>query len=567
MRTLIAKKLNPVAMQVVFVLGVSTILASVTLFTMTWIDNQVSVAANHSQVAILSARFDHSVEVLLGLLHDEDDRRETDLSVLLPGSSAILMYDELRFQRATAAELETIAHHGQYRGMVQAVDREDGLFRAYLASGDIEHLEGLRKAASDINQSVELLSPTHAHAATADLASARSGVWWARAGLLASIAVGTLVLGGTTWRISKRLRATIDRSRDEARALQVTTASVERRNGQFKALYQVTMEISETLSLKYVVQTTVREARRLVVADSAIVRLVEGDWLNVAGIDGVEHAGVDNLAPVPLGAGVVGRAAKRGKTIRFDRGAEAAIAVGEAFPGVQSGLVVPLIVGARVVGTLALWSRQEALFTADDEQIIEMMASQVATAVAAASSHQRSQEQAHTDALTELPNRRQLAKDTDERFSPAISQRRSIAVAMIDIDHFKRFNDEFGHKTGDVTLQKVASVLRESLREDDLVYRYGGEEFTIVLEGATEQDAMQRLERVRIAVARTPLTGDALQPVGPVTISIGLATYDGGADFETLIKRADAALYQAKWEGRNLTRAWAPGLGELELAA
>jgi diguanylate cyclase (GGDEF)-like protein len=131
---------------------------------------------------------------------------------------------------------------------------------------------------------------------------------------------------------------------------------------------------------------------------------------------------------------------------------------------------------------------------------------------------------------------------------------------MADIDHFKHLNDEFGHRVGDVTLQRVASVIRSAVREQDRVYRYGGEEFVVIFVDGPAADAVALAERVRLAVAAAPHTGDSLEPVGPVTISIGLALLpDHGLDVAALIERADAAMYQAKQSGRNRTMLWSDG--------
>jgi diguanylate cyclase (GGDEF)-like protein len=186
-----------------------------------------------------------------------------------------------------------------------------------------------------------------------------------------------------------------------------------------------------------------------------------------------------------------------------------------------------------------------------------MMASQVATAVIAADTTDLNDHRARHDPLTGLPNRVQLADDINRDLSGVLSQGRNAVVAMADIDHFKRFNDDFGHRVGDVTLQKVASVLRNAVREGDYVYRYGGEEFVLVFADVGPAEAVALADRVRAAVASTPLSGDSLEPVGPVTISIGLSALpEHGADFATLIELADNAMYSAKELGRNRVILW-----------
>ena len=139
---------------------------------------------------------------------------------------------------------------------------------------------------------------------------------------------------------------------------------------------------------------------------------------------------------------------------------------------------------------------------------------------------------------------------------------------MVDIDNFKRFNDDFGHRVGDITLQKVSDVLRSTIRQGDHVYRFGGEEFLVVFEGARSPLATELSERLRIAVERTVLTGEHLEPVGPLTISVGLASYpDDGVRLEELIDLADRAMYASKESGRNRVTVYREAQQPQQLAA
>lgn len=371
------------------------------------------------------------------------------------------------------------------------------------------------------------------------------------ASIVAAVVAASLIVG-TTIVTGRRLRHALLAAQEEKARLLATTAAVQRRNDQFAALYQVGSEVGESLNMRYVVDTTVREARKLVGADLVAVRRVVDGALHVAGTSHGETEDVSGLRTVPLGTGVTGRVAKRGKPIRIDAGGEQQMSDAERVHGIQSGIVVPLIVGARVVGTLGCWSREPNKFDAEDERVLEMMATQVATALVSADTHERSERDAHMDTLTALPNRRQLGEDLDGMWLHASETEEPHAIAMVDIDHFKRFNDEFGHKVGDITLQKVAEVLRSSVRESDRLYRFGGEEFLIIFSHVGSAAALQLAERARQAVERMPLTGETLQPVGPVTISIGVALFpDHGRDFTALIDIADRAMYASKEAGRN----------------
>jgi diguanylate cyclase (GGDEF)-like protein len=215
---------------------------------------------------------------------------------------------------------------------------------------------------------------------------------------------------------------------------------------------------------------------------------------------------------------------------------------------------------------LSCWSVEQNRFSDEDQRILEMMASQVATAVVAADATESSERRAHHDPLTGLPNRLELAEDLAGSLSPARLNGGRMVVAMVDIDYFKRLNDDYGHQVGDVTLQKIASVLQNCIRNDDRIYRFGGEEFVVIFADASLSEAETLAQRLRRAVETTPLSGSNMEPVGPVTISIGLAARpDHGSDVEALIDLADKAMYQAKSGGRNRVVLWCePDGGESE---
>ncbi len=157
--------------------------------------------------------------------------------------------------------------------------------------------------------------------------------------------------------------------------------------------------------------------------------------------------------------------------------------------------------------------------------------------------------EARTDALTGLANRRAFDGEMARRFAEFQRHGRNLSVMMIDADHFKRLNDAHGHQAGDAVLSGLARVLRNVAREMDVVSRYGGEEFAVVLPGTAVADAGSAAERLRGAIAATvfPFRGAELR----VTVSIGVAGLLPKEDTARLIQRADAALYAAKQGGRN----------------
>lgn len=160
---------------------------------------------------------------------------------------------------------------------------------------------------------------------------------------------------------------------------------------------------------------------------------------------------------------------------------------------------------------------------------------------------------ASRDSLTGLANRRAFDEHIGQEWVRGRQSKQQVSVLMLDVDHFKQFNDTYGHPQGDACLKSVASVLAgAAARSGDLVSRYGGEEFVLVLPGTTEEGAMVVAERVRAAVAGLRIPNAASRHEGMLTVSIGVATGDPAIlTQEVLLKRADEALYRAKHGGRN----------------
>ena len=161
-------------------------------------------------------------------------------------------------------------------------------------------------------------------------------------------------------------------------------------------------------------------------------------------------------------------------------------------------------------------------------------------------------DQAITDGLTRLYNNSYFKEQISREIDRARRYIQPVSFAMIDIDHFKQCNDTHGHSHGDTVLKGVAEVLKDNFRNTDIVTRYGGEEFAIILPQTTRGQALIAVKKVRQAILEHPFPHGDTQPLGRVTISMGLASFPDEAKDETeLIAKADARLYTAKREGRN----------------
>jgi diguanylate cyclase (GGDEF)-like protein len=158
-------------------------------------------------------------------------------------------------------------------------------------------------------------------------------------------------------------------------------------------------------------------------------------------------------------------------------------------------------------------------------------------------------EVSHVDALTCLPNRRQVVKQLQNEVLRADRYRTSLSISMVDIDHFKRINDSYGHTIGDQVLFQLANILQESIRDPDTVGRYGGEEFLVVLPNTRLRDAAGQASRLLKRIREADIdVGEIVH----LTVSIGIAEYmHGQENWQKFLSRADLALYEAKNSGRD----------------
>ncbi len=212
---------------------------------------------------------------------------------------------------------------------------------------------------------------------------------------------------------------------------------------------------------------------------------------------------------------------------------------------------VGLAARGKTFGSLVALSTQ-GKYNEDDAHVIELLGHNTAAAISNIRLYEHTRRLAMTDSVTKLYNPRHFQLSLSQEIQKARRFKYPIAVIMADIDHFKAFNDTYGHLKGNIALRTVARAIGQSLRQTDTVARYGGEEFVAILPGCDRAALAQVAEKVRESVARAPIRIAAKQPPAHVTISVGGAWQDTDhAEANTLLAEADAALYMAKALGRD----------------
>jgi len=211
------------------------------------------------------------------------------------------------------------------------------------------------------------------------------------------------------------------------------------------------------------------------------------------------------------------------------------------------GICLPLSAQSGTLGMLYFERRPSFADAEIPELLIKMLAENIGLALDNLQLRDALRELAMADPLTRLANRRQLDAVLEDMLSaPA----RPMSCVMIDIDHFKRFNDEHGHEAGDAVLRAVGETLKASVRQGDLAFRYGGEEFTLLFPDMTPQQAFERTEQLRIRIAALRIRFETCE-LGPITISAGIASAPDDCSHAQLLQAADTALLCAKRSGRD----------------
>lgn len=327
---------------------------------------------------------------------------------------------------------------------------------------------------------------------------------------------------------------------------------------ELKALHEIALQASLTLKTGELLHKILHQALKVVKYHTAIIYLWREELEQLVPQVVISNnpnykAWLENTT-VEAGDGLIGQVVRTRQTvIVYDCKRDKLI---RRMPGIyqimRSLLILPMVADDKLVGVMVLGKREPFGFKENQKQLLTIMAGQAALATERALLYEKIENMAITDGLTCIYNHRYFYARLEEEFQRAKRYHHPFSLLLLDVDHFKKFNDTYGHQAGDKVLQRVAKVLTRETRRSDVVARYGGEEFAVLLPNTELANAVRLANRIRLAIKGEPVEIGSNRPLVSVTVSIGVAQAPvHGHEPGELIEAADRALYHAKGAGRN----------------
>lgn len=323
----------------------------------------------------------------------------------------------------------------------------------------------------------------------------------------------------------------------------------DRKVDQLNLLISMSGVINSALDIKEIVRYAIEGSTRLLQAEAGSLLLLEKDAGELFFAEAVGEKG-ESVKGIKLkqGQGIAGWVAEKGEPLIVHDAAREP----RFFDGIdkRTGFVtrdivcVPVRKKDRILGALEVMNRKSGRFDSDDLLILTALANQVAIAIERAHLY----EESISDGLTGLYQHKFFKLRLEEELMRSKRYNHPLNLVMIDIDHFKKVNDKYGHLMGDAVLKEVAVTLKRHTRVEDVVARYGGEEFAIIMPFTLKESIAEAVERIRAEIEKMRVSG-----IG-ITVSVGIGHFDGkdvDLSYKDLIQRADEALYVAKRKGKN----------------
>lgn len=331
-------------------------------------------------------------------------------------------------------------------------------------------------------------------------------------------------------------------------------------------LYNIGRAMTYISDLKSLLQYILNQAIEITGAEKGSIMLydIENNRLSVRVLAGLEDKAyqkkvnnneIDCRSFKP-GEGIAGRVFETGRPMVVDKASEEELFVEPATSFVRSIACIPMKVYSDPIGVINVTNKlDDTGFSDEDVELLKAVSDQAAVAINKA----QLWEMAVTDSLTGLFVRRYFMVKLQEEFHRAERYEKNLSVVMADLDNFKDVNDTYGHSAGDSVLKIIGKFLQRNIRDVDIIARFGGEEFVILLPEADKEEARIVSERLRRTLAQLKL-----DDLPSLTISLGIAAYpEDGNSIEKLIKRADAAMYVAKQTGRNRVIMYESGMDRI----
>lgn len=319
------------------------------------------------------------------------------------------------------------------------------------------------------------------------------------------------------------------------------------RTRQLEAINAVARETRSLIKLEALLPVICDLVLQYFAVDQVAVLIAERRKLHVRAQKGKLTEQSPALMELAHNTGISGQAMSEGRTIVANR-VNCVPGYIAGYNETQAEVCIPLVSLGKRLGVLSLDNATPDSFREEEVRALEAVADICADAIQNAQSFKKIEEMADIDGLTGIYNRRHLEKRLSTELDRLARYEHGMALLMIDIDHFKNLNDEFGHILGDEVLRHVSAIFNKHLRKADIVCRYGGEEFVVLLPETVRDKAVSVAEKLRSLIENYQFPGLGR----PLTVSIGVADFpDHGTTRDELVKAADRALYAAKQAGRN----------------